>query len=319
MDEFSEKPEEHNDDSPVGEEKSIDPQVVKTSHLLVVIFAPILFMAFGGCLVGAIGEFVDIDQRVSLSLLQIVFVALPTLLLFKIFKRKVARVEAVKSLKILPFIGLIFFLGGLIVVSDAVLLKLLEWAPRSLVESFEAMVRFQEQLTDIHKWYEYLWFILVVVLGAGIFEELLFRGLTLNMSLKIMSIRKAILLNGVLFAALHMNILAFVYYFALGVALAYIAFRSGTILYGVILHSLLNFMVLVFFKLFGTDMDGFPLQPKGVMEIVAGAPRSFSPGIDGIPLHWTISYGLGGLAIIAGIYIFHKTQPEKPPAKTVPA
>ncbi len=86
---------------------------------------------------------------------------------------------------------------------------------------------------------------LMAVLPA-VFEELIFRGIILNGLKGKMGDVYAILLSAGMFAFAHGSIEQFVYQFALGVVIAWMVVRTGSLLSGIIVHFLNNAMVLIF-------------------------------------------------------------------------
>ena len=77
------------------------------------------------------------------------------------------------------------------------------------------------------------------VILAPILEELVFRKLLLD-RVRHWGDRLSILISALFFACYHTNLFQFFYAFAVGALLAYLALRTGTIRYSILLHGLIN-------------------------------------------------------------------------------
>lgn len=76
---------------------------------------------------------------------------------------------------------------------------------------------------------------------APIFEELLFRGILIN-KLRGYGDKVAILTTAILFGLFHGNFSQFFYTVVLGIIFAYVALKSGSIKYTILLHMMINIM-----------------------------------------------------------------------------
>ena len=85
-----------------------------------------------------------------------------------------------------------------------------------------------------------IWFILVGVIFAPIVEELFFRGFLFQGFRQKYGWVKGLLLSSVIFAAGHLDPVAFIPTFILGALLAYMYHRSNSVWPGIILHFLVN-------------------------------------------------------------------------------
>jgi membrane protease YdiL (CAAX protease family) len=98
----------------------------------------------------------------------------------------------------------------------------------------EAILRFFDSLESP------VWFFFVGVILAPIVEEIFFRGFVFQGFRQRFGWVSAMLLSSVVFAAAHLDLVAFVPTFILGCLLAYMFQRSNSIWPGVILHFLVN-------------------------------------------------------------------------------
>ncbi len=87
-----------------------------------------------------------------------------------------------------------------------------------------------------------LWFNIVVIsIMAPIFEEILFRKLLIDRTIKY-GAKVSIILSAVLFGFFHGNLNQFFYAFLMGGFFAYVYIRTGKITYTMILHAIVNLM-----------------------------------------------------------------------------
>lgn len=97
---------------------------------------------------------------------------------------------------------------------------------------------------SINTFTQFLGSLLYLAILPAIVEELVFRGIVTN-GLKKFGTTTAVILSAVFFALIHQNLQQFVYQFFLGLVLAYIALKTGSIIYTMILHFFNNFVVLL--------------------------------------------------------------------------
>ena len=89
------------------------------------------------------------------------------------------------------------------------------------------------------------WSILMLVVLAPVMEEVLFRGYILE-GLKATTPTFAILVGGAMFALFHQNPQQTVYQFICGVAFFLIAYEGGSIIPGIAMHFVNNFVIILF-------------------------------------------------------------------------
>ena len=85
-----------------------------------------------------------------------------------------------------------------------------------------------------------IWFFLVGVVFAPIVEEIFFRGFLFQGFRQRYGWVPAILISSAIFAAAHLDPIAFIPTFVLGSVLAYVYHRSNSVWPGIILHFLVN-------------------------------------------------------------------------------
>jgi len=85
------------------------------------------------------------------------------------------------------------------------------------------------------------WWLLILAMAVtpGIIEELVFRGY-IQTNARGKTFAKIAIMNGFMFALIHMNLHQFAYTFALGVFLAYVVYVTKSIWSGIIIHFIVN-------------------------------------------------------------------------------
>ena len=87
-----------------------------------------------------------------------------------------------------------------------------------------------------------IWFNLIIIsLLAPIFEEILFRKLLIDRTMKY-GAKVSIILSAVIFALFHGNLNQFFYALLMGGFFAYVYIKTGKIIYTIILHGIINLM-----------------------------------------------------------------------------
>ena len=87
----------------------------------------------------------------------------------------------------------------------------------------------------------WIWSLIFAGILSPIIEEMMFRGVMLN-KLRRYGDKVAIITTAILFGLFHANFSQFFYAVALGMIFAYVALKTGTIKYSIILHIIVNMM-----------------------------------------------------------------------------
>ena len=97
--------------------------------------------------------------------------------------------------------------------------------------------------------WHYLLFVLVSAILPAVTEECLFRGVVLK-NARGMGMLACVLLNGLIFSLYHWSLSQLVYQFIYGVALAFLAYKAGSVIPSIIAHFINNFAIitLTYFK-----------------------------------------------------------------------
>ncbi len=128
---------------------------------------------------------------------------------------------------------LIIVLGLCLQVGVSFLLNLIAYLKPEWFESYQELM---EQLVMGNS------IISVIYIGliAPISEELIFRGVILHKSKKIMSLTAANIFQAVLFGIYHMNLVQGVYAFLIGIFFGYVCIKLKSLYGGILLHMAIN-------------------------------------------------------------------------------
>ncbi|MCK5799010.1 MAG: CPBP family intramembrane metalloprotease [Deltaproteobacteria bacterium] len=121
--------------------------------------------------------------------------------------------------------------------------------------------------------------LLVLAISPAICEELLFRGFILRTSRERLSPALVVLLNGVLFGLFHLSIYRFVPTAVLGVVLALIALRSGSIYPSMLFHALNNGAAILLGRALGDAAVKDAVETQGLTYWFPLATVAFVVGL----------------------------------------
>lgn len=137
--------------------------------------------------------------------------------------------------------------------------------------------------------------LIIITTIAPIFEELIFRKLLIDRTIKYGG-TISVLLSGLLFAFFHGNLNQFFYAFLLGGFFAIIYIKTGQIKYTIGLHMIINFI--------GSVVSLFVSQP--LMDLANGSVITTST--FGVILYILITLGLTVMGLIYSIKYFDKSR-----------
>ena len=139
------------------------------------------------------------------------------------------------ALLMMALIPLVHFLGGL----NAAIPFPESWTPAIEIE--EQIAAVLERFFETDSLMLLLWVFVVIAVIPALGEEFLFRGFLLRWLLKgNWPGTVSILLSGFIFSVLHMQLLGLIPRFLLGVLLAWLFYRSGSLIYAVWGHFVYN-------------------------------------------------------------------------------
>ena len=168
---------------------------------------------------------------------EIIIIALPVLLILRLLRLKSKEVLRLKtpnwkSFLIIPFIA----------ISAQIIVSIISQLINII---FPFPEKYMEALANLYKMNETPWKVfLAIALLPGICEELLFRGFLIRFFEKY-SVRWAVVISAILFAAYHLDPFRFIPVLLLGLLLGYLAVRSGSIYSSMLSHLINNGMAFV--------------------------------------------------------------------------
>lgn len=169
------------------------------------------------------------------------FMVIPLLLFLTARKEPLLdrlRIKKISSQVVLATV--IFSIGIIVLVDEFDRIASLLFAPPEYLDQIGYMLKF-----DTFNMAIFLMFGIVVLAPLG--EELLFRGfLQKFLEEHWNDITRAVLVTSLFFAIIHLNPFWLIQIYVLGVLLGYLAWRTGSIWAGFILHAANNFMALIF-------------------------------------------------------------------------
>lgn len=113
-----------------------------------------------------------------------------------------------------------------------------------------------DTILDMHQIPELVVCLIIVGLLPAIFEELMFRGVLMNIFKGITQKNNtAVILQSLVFTVLHFSVYEFPGIFLMGALFGFIAIRTGTIWYGVVMHFIFNSISIVFAYLNHIEFD----------------------------------------------------------------
>ncbi len=178
------------------------------------------------------------------------FMVIPLLLFLT--ARKEPLVDSLRLHKIsypVVFATLVLSLGIIIMVDEFDRIASLFFTPPEYLDQLGYMLKFDSFNMAI-----FLVFGIVILAPLG--EELLFRGfLQKFLEEHWQDITRAVLVTSLFFAIIHLNPFWLIQIYLLGVILGFLAWRTGSIWAGFILHAANNFMALLFTN-YNENLDG---------------------------------------------------------------
>lgn len=163
----------------------------------------------------------------------------------------------------------------------AVLIGLTAWIPSReitvlqfhLVDTPQGLTQSAESLSETLRALPALAAFLIVAVIPAVSEELLFRGFLFSGLRGAGRVRTAILASAAVFAVFHFIIFKFAVTFVLGAILAYLCWRSRSIVPGIIAHALNNGLgVMDVLHPSWREWIGLPLETVGADEVSAHLP-----------------------------------------------
>lgn len=184
----------------------------------------------------------------------IVFLLIPSLLFIMITRQNFIIDCSIKKLSIKNIL-LLFALGLLIQPSMGLLAGLSSFIFPNDVSDFV------QALSGLPLIYA----LFIVAVSPAICEEFAFRGVFAS-GYKYTDIKKAAFMNGLMFAALHLNGQQFLYAFVMGILFAYIVHITGSIFSSMLVHFIFNGTQLLLAR-FATSVNSDPAAAQAALGL----------------------------------------------------
>jgi sodium transport system permease protein len=223
------------------------------------------------------------DLATGLVQTQLLVIALPVLLILRLLKMKSNEILRIKiprltEVLLIPFIAIP---ASIIVALFSQLINAIYPFPETYLENLGQLF-----MMDLPLWGSFL----VIAVAPGVCEELMFRGFLPRFFQKY-SMKINIVLSGLMFAAFHLDPFRFAPVFLLGMLLAYLTLRSGSIINSMISHTLNNGFALFIMSFAGAPFMKFILRGEDDLH------------------YWLLVPAL--LVLALAIYMFHKVTGDK--------
>jgi membrane protease YdiL (CAAX protease family) len=236
------------ENKPFDSELPISPQ----QALLLVAFSVIL-IGFLGVIVRAILEtiFGDISWSSPFLLLELLIIV-PSIYVVNRYKYSIKEAFRFNNVSIL-IILLSVFMGFVVAVIGDQLDRIMQnWFPMPDVFA-EAM----ENIFLTSNIIDYWFILLIATFGAGICEEMLFRGFLQRIFEKKFQIAPALLIPAVLFGLIHILPWLFFQIVLMGLILGLLAWRTNSIYPPIIVHTLNNLIGTLYIRFHTPEIDAY--------------------------------------------------------------
>lgn len=170
----------------------------------------------------------DLDM-VSNMLLSEAILILPAILMLCFSKEKVTEVLSIRKIKLTTLCGVVAF-----TIATSPLITLV-----NLISQLWVSNRVYESSTQFLSLPPFLLIFFVGIL-APVCEEVVFRGAILGGYKKEGNVFKAVMLSGILFGLMHMNINQASYALVIGIFLGFLVEATGSLFSSIIFHMLIN-------------------------------------------------------------------------------
>lgn len=220
-----------------AEQKEIEdifPDVLPVFALIIVTF--IFTMIVGGISMLFLGKTGIFLSEIIIILPALLFVIVARAPILKVFRIQLPTAKILKSS---------FFLAiGVSVLADQV-----DRFIQAVFPMPEMFAKAMQEMLTIHSVSDGIIIIFSAVLVAGLCEEMLFRGLFQGTLEAKLNAPLALLMSAAVFALIHLMPWTLIQILLFGFVLAYLAYKSGSIIPGAIVHAGNNFLAIIIYNL----------------------------------------------------------------------
>lgn len=195
-------------------------RLVKTNLIL---FICMILMTFGGLLL------FFLPPKIAQGVPQFIFILLPAIVYLRLNNKNIKETLRLNPLKL----------------KDILIIILLPLAMRPFLGIVSAIGSnlFGDQITEMisetSKNFSFSFLLFSIAITPAICEEVIMRGVVLD-GYRSLGMKKAIILNGILFGMFHMNFHQFSYTFFMGMALAAAVYFTNSLFAGMLIHFINN-------------------------------------------------------------------------------
>lgn len=240
-----------------SEKKIHDPEFpVSPQHALILVASSVLIVGILGVMVRAFLEniFGEIGWNSPFLLLELLII-IPAIYLINQYKLSIKKAFRFNNVSIL----IVFFslvLGfAIAVIGDQLDRIVQKWFPVPTVFT-EAMENIFLTPNIVDFWLV----LLIATFGAGVCEEMLFRGFLQRIFEKKYQISLALLIPAVLFGLIHILPWLFIQVILLGLILGLLAWRTNSIYPTIIIHALNNLIGSLYIRFHTPEIDAYYLS-----------------------------------------------------------
>lgn len=250
-------------------------RLVKTNLIL---FICMLLMTFGGLFL------FFLPPKIAEGVPQFIFILLPSIVYLRLNNKNIKKTLRLNPLKLKDILILI-----LITLAMRPFLGLISAIGSSL---FGDVIG--EYLSETSKNFSFSFLLFSIAITPAICEEVIMRGVVLD-GYRSLGMKKAIVLNGVLFGLFHMNFHQFSYTFFMGMALAAAVYFTNSIFAGMLIHFINN----------GIDTVLVYAVAKGLINLddAANAAEAGASGFSTVDL---LQAGIAAIVSLVLTYFLYK-------------
>lgn len=208
-----------------------------------------------------IGSFVQVMHfEIGMIITQVFLILLPAVWFWKrhgVDKVKFARLYPLE-IKLVPTIlvlaGVMWIINMIVAAGLVTGLMEIGYEPIVVIEPPQTIM-------------QYLGYVLVLSVFAGICEEVLFRGAIMP-SMEERGIVPAIVFSSLLFALFHISFLNLFSTFMLGIVMAVLVIKTGSIWAGIIYHMANNFIAATYLYIAGQHEAATEVDPQAMLVLI---------------------------------------------------
>mgnify|MGYP000985871386 CR=1 FL=1 len=256
----------------------INPSVALISTIIVII------IYFIGSF--SVGFFLSESQLLTVSLSQLIFLLLPTLIIIQISNlqfKSILRLNYSIELKqivavIIGIIALQPIFAGYSLIQDSLI-------PENMVEPYLKLKNEIEllylEILIVNDPYHLIFALIAGAILPGLCEETLFRGFLLKNLENKFGLSLSLIISSIVFSSLHFNPIQIIPLFIISVYLGYLAIKSNNLIIPIIGHILNNSISIIVINIdnsneFENQIESIPIYYAFIMVLFGAIPFIYS-------------------------------------------